>query len=632
MFKNKKILIGISIFITIAIATSVIVYYVIGPNGKLADHDNIVIWDDSDFKNYKFEGEGTKENPYLIQNLNISTTSREGIYVTHTTKHFIIQNSYIDADRTGIYLDHIAEGSAKITNNTVANNTDYGIYIVNSDNIEIIQNICTNNGYGILIRDSFYSTIRDNTSNYNRQSGIYVISSLYSIVENNLCLSNRYSGISLEYSYHSVIINNTCVDSEGYRKTWIEYSVENGGYGIYLLGSAFSEIVNNTLADNFESNILIESSWGTSIISNNLTNGELAFVGKIADYHILLKILEQYTLDYYLSFIVENNFVNNKSLGFHTNLVNESISDLDEGQTFFINCSNLQINNFAAYDQVIALYYCDNAQISNSRFSYSNRGGLVLYHSENSQISGNLFNQNVVDGLTLYKSSNSLVINNTANRNGDDGINNIYNSDSIYENNTCKFNSDVGIASMGSTNVSIISNVCGNNLDGITTKLDYYINIKNNTLYNNAWGGIFFINSDYLMVENNNFTDNHIGISLRVSSYNNFSFNLFLRNDYGIQYIFKPLEGLSSFNIIHNNTFIENLQHAIYMQGGDNNSVHHNSFIDNKLGGTSQGYDSGNNNTWFDIFLLEGNFWSDYGGVGSYSIEGEANSVDLYPL
>ena len=448
MFKNKKILIGISIFISITVVTSVTVYFVVFYNGGLARHDNIVIWEDSDFKNYKFEGEGTEENPYLIQNLNIETTSREGIYISHTTKHFIIQYNYIDADRTGIYLDHIAEGSAKIINNTVVHNTDYGIYMVNSDEIEIIQNTCNLNGYGISVRDSYFSVISDNLCEYNRQSGISVIYSPNSNVENNFCYSNRYSGIFLRYSPNSIIRNNTCIESEGYRNRYIAYSTENGGFGIYLFGSAFSEIVNNTLADNFESNILIESSRNTSIIRNNLTNGELAFVGKIADYHILEAVLQPYSLDYYLSFVVENNFVNNKSLGYYTNLVNASISDLNEGQTFFINCLNLQINNFTANDSAVALYYCNNAQITNSSFSKSNRGGLILYWSENAHISGNTFSYNVVDGLTLFKSSNSMIINNTANKNGDDGINNIFNSNSIYANNTCNFNSDVGIASM----------------------------------------------------------------------------------------------------------------------------------------------------------------------------------------
>ena len=57
-----------------------------------------------------------------------------------------------------------------------------------------------------------------------------------------------------------------------------------------------------------------------------------------------------------------------------------------------------------------------------------------------------------------------------------------------------------------------------------------------------------------------------------------------------------------------------------------------NIFIDNFIGGTSQALDDGINNTWFDKNTNEGNYWSDWLGVGNYTIDGEANSEDPYPL
>ena len=60
-------------------------------------------------------------------------------------------------------------------------------------------------------------------------------------------------------------------------------------------------------------------------------------------------------------------------------------------------------------------------------------------------------------------------------------------------------------------------------------------------------------------------------------------------------------------------------------------AVHHNSFRNNNLGGSSQALDSGFDNTWYDYQTFEGNFWNDW-VVGSYSIDGTANAVDPYPL
>lgn len=60
--------------------------------------------------------------------------------------------------------------------------------------------------------------------------------------------------------------------------------------------------------------------------------------------------------------------------------------------------------------------------------------------------------------------------------------------------------------------------------------------------------------------------------------------------------------------------------------------LYHNSFFENNIEGVSQAQDLGYNNTWFNMLLLEGNYWSDIGGNSTYAIAGIAGSVDLYPL
>lgn len=63
-------------------------------------------------------------------------------------------------------------------------------------------------------------------------------------------------------------------------------------------------------------------------------------------------------------------------------------------------------------------------------------------------------------------------------------------------------------------------------------------------------------------------------------------------------------------------------------QGSDNNSIHHNSFIENE----QQAYDGGTNNQWYDDTVLEGYYWSDYDGTGSYLIAGPAGASDPCPI
>ncbi|MBA7557635.1 hypothetical protein ES705_50399 [subsurface metagenome] len=83
--------------------------------------------------------------------------------------------------------------------------------------------------------------------------------------------------------------------------------------------------------------------------------------------------------------------------------------------------------------------------------------------------------------------------------------------------------------------------------------------------------------------------------------------------------------------IIKYNRLIENEEYGIYIETSDN-TIFNNTFIDNNLGGSSQAYDEGIGNYWYNVVTLEGNYWSDWSGTGSYSIDGSASSIDLYPL
>lgn len=60
------------------------------------------------------------------------------------------------------------------------------------------------------------------------------------------------------------------------------------------------------------------------------------------------------------------------------------------------------------------------------------------------------------------------------------------------------------------------------------------------------------------------------------------------------------------------------------------NTIYTNNFIDN-VGSSSQAFCSEASNLWYEPILLTGNYWSDF-STATYSIDGPAGSVDLYPL
>ena len=130
------------------------------------------------------------------------------------------------------------------------------------------------------------------------------------------------------------------------------------------------------------------------------------------------------------------------------------------------------------------------------------------------------------------------------------------------------------------------------------------------------------------------------GIHLNYASYCLIKSNIIEDNNY---------QGInirhSSYNLIINNTVKMTPQHGIALVGNANsNKIYNNILIDNafsetynvdgRLTGTvnSQAFDEGNNNYWFDDVSKKGNMWSNYQGIGNYSIDGPAGTEDKYPF
>ncbi len=173
---------------------------------------------------------------------------------------------------------------------------------------------------------------------------------------------------------------------------------------------------------------------------------------------------------------------------------------------------------------------------------------------------------------------------------------------------------------------TVINNTCNNNVYGIKIDSSDSSTVANNTCSNNG-RGIWLTSSDSSTVVNNTCSNNWDGIFLSSSDSSTVINNTCSNNDFGI------ILGDSDFCVVTYNLLQENEECGVVLDSAsDNNLIHHNTFVDNNLGGTSQACDTGTDSFWHDTATKEGNYWSDWSGTGAYSIDGEANSVDLYPL
>jgi parallel beta-helix repeat protein len=210
------------------------------------------------------------------------------------------------------------------------------------------------------------------------------------------------------------------------------------------------------------------------------------------------------------------------------------------------------------------------------------------------------------------------------------------NTDYVYfRDNTCNNNSENGILIENSIQSFIHNNECNNNKEnGIKVINCDYSDVSFNNLRDNKYAGLFVYTTSGLDIYNNTLSSNEYGIYSQGLEWSHIEFNqITLNRENGLLFDFEIHPIRNFFNYIAYNLFLNNSKHGIKVLVGGGHSFHHNSFVDNYMGGSSQAADSSNLAcVWYDISTNEGNFWNDYLGSGNYTIAGVAGAEDPYPL
>lgn len=328
--------------LTFMLTTTGLAYYLIRPppiiilDGqpqKLTRHTPIIIDGDTSFSDIAllegWLGDGSPENPYIIDGLKIDLGGvvGHGINISNTRVSFTISNCIITGaywghgpcfciDGAAIFLINVTNGelvnntcnsngsgitlydsySNTIANNICNNNTNYGIYLGNSDGNNVTGNTCNRNEQGIyLYAASDSNTEINNICNYNTV-GIIIYNSDFNTVENNTCISNADFGIGLHDSNYITVENNYCSnDSIGISLFWSNYNAiisntcnDNTIRGIFLDGSHDNRVWSNTCSKNTESGIYLFSSGGNRVFNNKCNrNGNYGIFLNLSDMNFL---------------------------------------------------------------------------------------------------------------------------------------------------------------------------------------------------------------------------------------------------------------------------------------------------------------------------------------------------------
>ena len=430
-------------------------------------HPSIEILSDADFVNYSSSGIGTIDEPFVIENYNITTTDTKAITVESTTKYFVIRNCLLSADSMGIYLYNIAFGTGLLENNNCSVTNHMGIWGKYAHGVKIVNNTCNDNSMnGILLKECNNVTIIDNMVKKNPWGGIMLDDCLNSEVRDNVVIENSYSsGIRLHDSNGTRVTNNTCINnsvagiqSHGSNDAIIEHNTvfnDNGYVGIAVADSLSAKVLNNTVTSNYKSMSFHRSPY-TEVISNNL-------------YVTGLDIRETYNEANYLLYTIEDNTVNDLILGYFKEPENVKLTEPIYGQIFIVFGNDITIQNH-------------NSEIGFIGITIKNCNDILM---ENLKIV-NTPEVSVAWSIWIYDSE-EIEINNVICKNRYGGINLHNTNNSIIKSSLCEGGSSAGIWLQSSNNNRLVNNTCINNSRaGIRLLLSDYCEISYNHLEDNG--------------------------------------------------------------------------------------------------------------------------------------------------
>ncbi len=531
---------GFNIYINAKISQASIVNRVsLNDISDLPVHSSINISSDDDFS--QFSGSGTLDNPFVIEGLNITTNDTYGIYIVNTSKYFVIQNCYIHADETAIYIGNIASGTGKIINNTCAHNS-YGTYIKNSRETVIVNNTYIKNSLDIFLYNSRSTKINNNTCINAKWISIFIIDSRFSRLTNNTLLNAGIKILDLNEYYSTYLLKNNTVNGKqiGYFVSQQNIIIDKPNYGQLMFINCTNVEIQNQIISNISIGIYIENSRNITLYNNTCVNNNDIGISLFNSSH---------------STIINNICSYNGYSGIYLELSNSSIIEnntcsYNRMYGIYVYIGNIMIinNNTTHNFRGIKILFADSAIVSNNTCSY-NYGGIIIYDSNNAKISNNLCSYGNT-GIELWDSNNSII-----------------------DSNFCSYNKMNSIIIDDSENSTITNNICAHNYNGIYVFTSKISILANNTLIDE---GIYIYDSydNYFkyIVENNTVNGKLLGYFVNKQDL------IIDKPNYG-QLIF-----INCTNVEIRNQILSNTSIGIYGYYSNNFTIFNNTFTNNKYG------------------------------------------------
>ncbi|MEM3445010.1 MAG: NosD domain-containing protein [Thermoplasmata archaeon] len=236
---------------------------------QLQEHSPIHINGNMDFAiqaaNENWQGDGSLENPYIIEGYEIDAQGGSYcVWIENTDVYFVVRNCLLwNATETattpqgcGIFLSGVTNGKIE---NTICTISNYGILMSSALDTVLKGNDIWLNNYGIYATYSYYNQIVKNTIEDNTGWGITLdMSDMNELIENTL--KNNSGGIFLLNTFSNLIRNHNIS--------------ENQGYGVLLQSASGTRVLYNTFYKNLDYGVVVGGSgyWNSVYYNNFVSN------------------------------------------------------------------------------------------------------------------------------------------------------------------------------------------------------------------------------------------------------------------------------------------------------------------------------------------------------------------------
>lgn len=188
----------------------------------------IEIQENKDFEKLNIQGKGIRNNPYIIENFNITGSFERLIDIRNTDVYFEIKNNRLNSLSKGLYGIFLANVThATISNNLIKNSKFHGVVVSSSNVITIENNWITNHtNNGIEIHNSFEITLENNIIYENGNFGIWLRDNVQDVkIFDNTLRRNYNYGLSIGYGYLNE--NPNCYNNEIERNNFLENNYQS---------------------------------------------------------------------------------------------------------------------------------------------------------------------------------------------------------------------------------------------------------------------------------------------------------------------------------------------------------------------------------------------------------------------